>query len=368
MSGARRGVRIFLDFLEDGRVSMENYADELSDVLVPMASARFEIDHFRPKYCVIPGLPKGWNDRIARYVAYPAQASNAGRDVNHIIDHGYAHLLSRLPARRTVITVHDIIPLLASIGKIPGASHRRPWLGNYSLSHFKRAGALIVVSETTKRDLAIHLNVDESRMHVAHNGLSSDFRVLEASKEELRVLLGLPLDAFLVLITGRQFYKNHSTSIRVLNSLRKSGLSPGPKLICMGRLTPDARALVREFRLYDQVTEYRAPDRAALVRLYNAVDCLLFPSHYEGFGWPPLEAMACGVPVVCSNAGALPEIAGNAAAMFEPLDVAAFSDAIAELLSSKASRTEIRDAGIQWTKRYSWRGHAESVLEVYDSL
>ena len=102
-----------------------------------------------------------------------------------------------------------------------------------------------------------------------------------------------------------------------------------------------------------------------LVELYRGADCLLFPSLYEGFGFPVLEAMACGTPVVCANRTSLPEVAGDAAVLVDPDDTAAFAAALAEVLSSPARRAELATAGLARAREFSWRRCADLTVAVY---
>jgi glycosyltransferase involved in cell wall biosynthesis len=102
-----------------------------------------------------------------------------------------------------------------------------------------------------------------------------------------------------------------------------------------------------------------------LVELYRGADCLLFPSLYEGFGFPVLEAMACGTPVVCADRTSLPEVAGDAAVLVDPDDTVAIASALAEVLSSPARRAELADAGLARVREFSWRRCADRTVGVY---
>lgn len=360
-------VRLFLDFAEDRRESMENYAAELRGALVE-AGCPHRVDTLRPRYPRIPCLGRAWNDRYARYVAYPRQARGRDGDANHVIDHGYAHLLGTLRPERTVVTVHDLIPLAAARGRIVGGRRARPWLSEFSAGHLRRAGALVADSESTRRDLIEMLEVEPARVRVVAPGVSPRFRPLQAPRNELRARLGLPPDAALVLATGTQFYKNHATSVRVLSRLAQRAVALPPVLVCLGRLSADARDEVARRSLGARVMELPALQNQALVELYNAVDCLLFPSLHEGFGWPPLEAMASGTPVVCSDAGSLPEVVGEAALMAPPLDDAALAGAVERVLADEATRSQLRQKGFARAARYRWSDHARALLGVYEEL
>jgi glycosyltransferase involved in cell wall biosynthesis len=102
-----------------------------------------------------------------------------------------------------------------------------------------------------------------------------------------------------------------------------------------------------------------------LVQLYRGADCLLFPSRYEGFGFPVLEAMACGTPVVCANRTSLPEVAGDAAMLVDPDDTAAFATALAEVFSSRARRDELSAAGLARAREFTWKRCADLTVAAY---
>lgn len=109
-------------------------------------------------------------------------------------------------------------------------------------------------------------------------------------------------------------------------------------------------------------------DEDELIPLYNAADALVLPSLYEGFGLPPLEAMACGVPVVCSNRASLPEVVGDAAILVEPMDVRAIADAMERVCTDSALRKKMIAAGLERAKGFPWRNTAEGTLAIYNEL
>jgi len=346
---------------------METYAAELQRGLEEIGDGAFRFEPFRPHYPGKTRAARRWTDRWARYVSYPLQVRGRSAGLNHIVDHAYAHLMMSLPPSRTIVTVHDMIPFLAARGVLDGRRHHRPWLNEFTLSFLKRARALVADSESTRRDLIAWLDVPEGRVRTIALGLSPVFRVLADSKERLRRKLGLPPDARLLLITGGQFYKNHSTSIEVLNRVRQAMADANVHLVCMGRLSDDARQLAARRSLEPFVLQRQPEGRDAVVELYNAVDCLLFPSLYEGFGWPPLEAMACGIPVVCSNAGSLLEVVDDAAFVSEPLDVDALAASVIAVLTGGESIRRARERGFARAAIYRWSRCADEVLDVYRS-
>src|SRR5207248_1742900 len=118
----------------------------------------------------------------------------------------------------------------------------------------------------------------------------------------------------------------------------------------------------------DRMTQLGRVPLARLVELYNGADVLVYPAYYAGFGWPPLEAMACGTPVVCSNRGALPEVLGSAAVLVEPDDYRELAERVAAILTDDRLRTACRLKGWEQARRYTWERAAREVLNVYRTL
>ena len=308
---------------------------------------------------------RAWCDRFARYLSYPRQIRGRAAQVNHIIDHGYAHLLWSLPPAKTVVTVHDLIPLIASRGKIPGVSRRRARLSELSARCLKRAAALIAVSGQTKRDLFEFCKVPEDRIEVVPLGVSPEFRKLECSKSELRARLGIATpDSFVVMISGTYFYKNHEVSLAAIRDLRRQS-TRDCRVLWLGNQAAQTDPRVARLGLSEAVTGREPATTAELVEIYNACDCLLFPSLYEGFGWPPLEAMACGTPVVCSNAASLPEVVGDAALMTAPDDVEAIVACLGSLMDDDRSSARLATRGLERARLFTWERHAQAVWNAY---
>ncbi|MES2937379.1 MAG: glycosyltransferase family 1 protein [Pseudomonadota bacterium] len=362
-------VTLFRDFVEDRRTSMEIYADALADALAQLPHPP-AVRQVVPRAARLPwhDAPGALEMRWSRYVRYPRAAARQQGQLNHVIDHGYGHLLWTLEPERTVVTVHDIIPALRWAGKLAGTPRGSyPLLNKLSLSALRRARALISVSQSTARDLVAHCGIEAERIHVVPLGLSPRFRPADPrDRPALRARLGLPQDGRLVLISGDAFYKNHGTCLAVLRALHEGGTPV--TLVRLGPRGAEWQRLLAASGLEAGVIELQHLPGADVPALYNAVDCLLFPSLYEGFGWPVLEAMACGVPVVCSNAGSLPEVAGDAALTAAPTDAAALAQAVRRCLEDAQLRAALIARGHAQAARHPWHRHAQAVLEIYDGI
>lgn len=360
-------VTLFRDFLEDRRTSMEVYGNNLTRELAAIDSQDVQLTQFRPQLGAAGYLPAAANLRMraARYVEYPRHAGAAQGQVNHILDHGYAHLMRVLDPSRTVLTVHDLIPILAGRGMIRGVERpRRSWLSEYTARFYRRAARIIAISENTRSDLIRHCGCDPGRVEVIYFGNRTDLSPMTlAERAAARVRLGLPQGEELILITGQQYYKNQETSLAVVRQLEDEGRAV--RLVRVGRDTAMWGAAVQGAGIRRPVIQLSFVPDENMCDLYNAVDCLLFPSWYEGFGLPPVEAMACGTPVVTSNAASLPEAAGDAALTADPDDVETLAAHVARLLDDVALREEQVKRGLQHAKRFDWVSNAARVMEIY---
>jgi glycosyltransferase involved in cell wall biosynthesis len=362
-------ITLFRNYVEDERISMGIYADGLAKALRM---------HF-PRGCHLneytPSLPKGlktglWGMRLARYGIYPWQVRRHQGQINHIVDPGYGHLLYSLDPRRTVVTVHDLIPLLVFRGDIPGSPRKKvPVLNLFSFNALRRAKRLIAVSDSTRRDLVNILKIPDYLIMVIHQGIDKIFRPYGQDEKTMAAAsLGLnDAEGKCVLIMGRQFYKNHGTALRALARLRARYPKP-LQLLKLGVAQPEFMAEVRKYGLEDITHCLVGLPGHQMPALYNCVDLLLFPSLYEGFGWPPLEAMACGTPVVASNAASLPEVVGDAGLMCSPLDYDGLANAMYALLTNNDLRLAVIKKGLMRASLFSWEKVAQQTLAVYESV
>src|SRR5215208_1776010 len=266
-----------------------------------------------------------------------------------------------------VVTVHDLIRYFDLKGRGP-LIHRpnlrdRLYLG-LDYAGIRRATALIAVSHTTKRDLVRHLGIPPARVAVVYEGLDHGrFRPVDRRL----------VDAPYVLFVGSEHpRKNLATLLRAFRLLKDEPRFRELRLVKVGaaggREAPFRRrtlAAVAALGLErDVLFTGRVPD-ADLPAYYSGAACLVLPSLYEGFGFPPLEAMACGCPVIVSSAGALPEVAGDAALVVHPRDPRALARAMATLLTDENARRDLVERGLRRARRFTWERTAERTLAVY---
>jgi len=352
-------------------MSMKLYAERLGDAL---GRRGVPVERVRPRDV----LPVSWRrltllDKLdsyaGRFVVYPHIAAGLRADVFHVVDHGQAFLLRTLDPARTVVTCHDIILLVLASGRL-GSTFKPPFATRvlrHSLQAMARTRWIIADSEQTRRDLASLAGIDPANVRVIHPGLNYAFRPMPEAREATRARLGLG-DGPLVLQVGQTgFYKNIEGCLRVVRELRRGGLDV--IFVRAGhRLRPPQVALVERLGLSGAVRDLGSMSDEDLAALYAACDVLLFPSLYEGFGWPPLEAMASGVPVVCSRSGSLDEVIGDAALTAEPEDVRGLAAHVAAVLSEPLLAETLRRRGLARARLFDWDRAAGQVIEVYRAV
>jgi glycosyltransferase involved in cell wall biosynthesis len=315
-----------------------------------------------------------WAERVdsalARYAAYPLQCRTLRADVFHVLDHGYSQLLLGLPPSRTVVTCHDVIPLLAERGVIDMALPRTvgPTF-RFRLNCMRRAARVIAVSEATKRTLVEYGGLAPQQIVVVHQGVNDVFRHCSDPAHRLatRRLLNVPTDGTIVLHVGtRGRYKNTPLLLRAIARLQATMTSPVSMVRVGSDFTTDEWELVDRLKLRPLIhVRGRVATDEELAELYRAADVLAVPSLWEGFGWPALEAMACGLPVVVSDRGSLPEVVGDAGVTVRADDDRGFAEAIARVVTDHELSRDLSRRGLQRARMFSWRVCAEKTLEVY---
>jgi glycosyltransferase involved in cell wall biosynthesis len=352
---------------------MEIYANSLENSLKSITDDSLKVNPYRPsipKWLLKGKIYQGITIRYARYLSYPNQAKHNQGTINHILDQSYAHLLNAIDPVRSVITVHDLIPILAWKGSIPGLSYPHyPLFYKLTVASLCKARTIIAVSQSTKRDLVTHCGLSDKKITVVYNGVDNRFRPMPLKeKDSVRRSFGFPdQDTLVILITGNQSYKNHSTSLKVVARLQHIIKKP-IQLVWLGADNYVYDKYIREVDLHKRVICLNNLNIEQLVGLYNSVDCLLFPSWYEGFGWPPLEAMACGTPVVTSNVASLTEIVADAAPTAQPDDISGLTEAVKLLLEDEHHRNHYINMGLINASRFTWERCASQVANVYQQV
>jgi glycosyltransferase involved in cell wall biosynthesis len=293
-------------------------------------------------------------------------------DLVHITDHALGHHVRSFGKNRpTVVTCHDLMPFyLNGYYEGPLAPLKKTLIG-HSVRTMVQADHLVAVSEATKRRMMELMDVPFERISVVPNMLRPGLEPVADARTALAVRGIILPEGPLVLSVGHSgYYKNLELLLRVMATKQLMAAT----LVRVGApLSRNQQALARALRLDDQIIELGHVSASALRELYSATTVLAQPSRDEGFGVPVIEAMACGLPVVASEGGALPDVVGDAGIVVagasegsEDSDVATrFADAIAEVIGSPSQATILREAGLRRAECFRANRVTPLVLDAY---
>jgi glycosyltransferase involved in cell wall biosynthesis len=264
---------------------------------------------------------------------------------------------------RRVVTIHDVIY------RIHPEAHGWRSFGLHALIPLAalRSHRIIAPSETTRRDLVRLLEVPQQKIDVVPNGVGLPPAASWEPEEELRRRYDLGTRPLLLTVSLKRPNKN---LIRLLDALALIPSERRPLLVLVGHATPyeqELRTHAARSRVADDTRFLNWVPNAELEGLYRASTCFVFPSLYEGFGLPVLEAMTRGVPVACSDRGALAEVADDAALLFDPEQPPSIAAALERLLADPAERERLSSAGRANAARFSWAETARKTLDSYES-
>ncbi|MBR1404730.1 MAG: glycosyltransferase family 4 protein [Treponema sp.] len=333
------------------------------------------------------------NDENAEYELALKYSNN--EYLNELL-YTYKHFLKNwsLPKKQYLISLankpYSISRLRHSSAKIVHLTHYDPYLFKWSgdktvvstmhdmnffaipqfyRSHFnvlkswqtlcaQKSDFIITISENSKRDLMEYLKIPEDRMSVIYHGVSEKFKPTNEKRTVER--------PYLLFVGRRDGYKNFAVAAKAFSNVKQR--YKDLCLVCTGMaFSKKEMELFRELRIENDVVALRASENE-LVNLYSHAEAFVFPSFYEGFGFPILEAMGCGCPVVCSNASCFPEIAGNAALFFEPAKDEELAEQILALIESDSLRKELITQGLLRKSMFSWEKSRQKHLQVYTEL
>jgi glycosyltransferase involved in cell wall biosynthesis len=298
-------------------------------------------------------------------IGFPNAARKSGADLAHVPYFGPA-LFARLP---TVVTIHDLIPIVLPAYR--GSPKVRAYTRLASAAA-RRAQAIIADSLSSQHDIVRLLGIPADNVRVIYLAADESYRpVTEAAQlNAVRARYGLP-EQFVLYLGGFDQRKNVPNLLHAYTKVAR-GMGPDCPLIIGGRLPsetsplfPDVQQLVKRLDLADIVGFIGPVDELDKPALYTLAACFAWPSWYEGFGLPVLEAMACGTPVVAGNRGSLPEIVGDAGFLVEPDDINRMAGAIIASVIDEPLRREHRAKGLAQAAKFSWQKCAAETIEVY---
>jgi glycosyltransferase involved in cell wall biosynthesis len=357
------------------RAGLGRYAESLARALVAACPDRYALFYNRERgveplvgleqfpTCTIALGYKPW-----RMLVWLGQLARVGFD--HLVPgaelfHATEHLLLPLRHVPTVLTVHDLI-----FRHLP--AHHKPlnrWYLNLTMPLYcRRATHIIAISECTRRDLVAAYTVPPEKITVVHEAAAPCFRPQPPDVvEAVRARYDLP-KRYLLFVGTIEPRKNLTRLLTAFEAVYDDGLTDG--LVIVGRrgwLVDEFFARLERSSVQSAILFPGYVPIQDLPAFYAGAQALAFPSLYEGFGLPVLEAMACGTPVTCSNTSSLPEVAGESALYCDPADVESITAALRRLLGDADLRAALRQRGFERAARFSWSRVAAETEAVYDA-
>jgi glycosyltransferase involved in cell wall biosynthesis len=283
--------------------------------------------------------------------------------------HAPHYVLPPLTPCRSIVTIHDCIHLRFPQylpNRLAYAYARASlWIATH------RSSRVLTVSEASKRDILKYFRVPAAKIDVIYNAIDERFGEAPDDEEVGRVRERYQLNDPFVLYAGNiKPHKNLERLIEAFHELRRGDLEHVKLLIIGDEISKYAslRRAVHHYKLHKHVRFFGfVPDKTLAV-LYRLASVFVFPSLYEGFGLPPLEAMASGTPVITSNVSSLPEVVGDAALLIDPYDASAIAVAMRQVLTEPALREDLRRRGLQRVREFSWERSVRRVREIYGEV
>jgi len=367
-------VLLVSNYLNDAQESMQRFAALMEKGLI---QAGHDVRTLRPQNIVGRLRPSGegvgkWLGYIDKFGVFPSFLKSvlAWANVVHICDHSNSFYTKHLNTKPHVVSCHDLIAVRCALGEVPRNLTR--WTGRQLqqliVKGLVRAQHVVCVSEATRRQLLRVTQIPEQRVSRVYNSLNYPYSRMSRDEamariHKLRIDLG---KTFFLHVGGNQWYKNRVGVLRIFSSLRKQIPQQNPKMVMVGKpWTDDMRRFVSENGLKDVTFELPGIQDEDLRALYSTAAMLLFPSLDEGFGWPIIEAQACGCPVLTSGRPPMDEVGGTAAVYVDPENPEAAAAAVVLALNKAA---DLREASLQNAARFSSSAMIQGYLSLYEKV
>ncbi len=340
----------------------------------------------------------GGRKRILRYFPYGSLIHYGVCLHNNFLMRGITPLLDQLFYKR-MFTKIDVLHLPFPVsnhvlGRLSNIFYKKPKIATvYDLSSFlfedflegnvaygfrkiieetvKTVDKIIAISQATKRDLVNILNVPENRIEVIYPGVGDHFKLIDGNRCAQKVReFGLDYKSYLLCLFTIEPRKNLGLVLQAYNKLSNCWKNC-PRLIVVGEKGWRLDRALGQYREYldnPNILFKGFVEESLLPYVINGALLLVYPSFYEGFGLPVVEAMKCGIPVICSNTSSFPEIVGGAAIMVDPSDVDGLTRVMLEIIKNGDLRKELSRKGLARAKRFDWREATRQIVEVYKKM
>jgi glycosyltransferase involved in cell wall biosynthesis len=340
----------------DERKSMDLYLNLLLDTL---DQNKFKSSVYQPKFTNYPFLSTQNKKRLNRLFSYKSRLKKNDFDILHIVDHSYSHLIRYCKKTNSIVTVHDIIPILRKKSLIKSNEYRRPYLFDFSLKYLNQANCIVAVSNFTKKTLVENLGINEDKITVIHNAIDNDFFKYKNIKRKKNLKKTIDI----IIFGNNEFYKNNLNSIKACSHFNNNN-EKKIKIFCVGKLSEDCNELINSKKINCEIIHLNNIPKNDLINLYLDCDLLLFPSIFEGFGLPLIEALAIGLPVIASNIEVIKEICGDHVTYCDPFSI----NDISQKIKNFDFKNHDSEKGYIHAKKYNIDVWAKEYSNIYESL
>ncbi len=302
--------------------------------------------------------------------AAPAGASRVKADLFHVPFFAPPYF-SRTP---NIATIHDIIPVRLPVYR--DSPRMRAYMRLVTRAA-RKSSLIITVSQHAKKDIIDVLKVPAERIRVTYEAAGDEYKPITDPETlaRARARYGLSADSrYILYLGGLDHRKNVPLLVRAFAHVYQQGNDPTLQLLIAGNpdqksgpLFPDPRPVAADLGMSGQII-YRYIEEEDKPVIYSGASLFVYPSYYEGFGLPPLEAMSCGAPVVCSKRTSLPEVVGDAAITFDPDNTGQLVAAMRSVLTDRELAADLRARSLQQAARFDWRKTAKETLAVYEEV
>ena len=367
--GGVAGLRQYSTRLLVAMAEVAPVNDYLLYLRQPVLSQTFAASPLSGSHCLQTRVAAGHTRKLPTALWFQTALPNALRhdqpDLLHCPDFlaPFWSFGRRIP---TIITIHDL-----NVLRFPANfTTRTYWAWRLQAQIASRRAALILtVSQASKHDIIKLLKVPAHKIRVTLEAADPNFEP-SAPLEVVRIKKKYGLEQYIFWVGSLMPQKNLERLLRAFALLKKNDSLPH-KLVLGGQRAWGSQQyhnLIKELSLEGQVLLAGFVPPADLAPLYSGADLFVFPSLYEGFGLPPLEAMACGTPVAVSNISSMPEVAGEAAVYFDPLDPTSIAAAMRRVLSNPSLSAELKNLGLARAATFNWHKTAQETLAAYESI
>lgn len=367
-------VLLVSNYENDTQESMQRFAALLVHGL---SEVGHEVRTLRPPSLFGGLYPSGqglgkWLGYLDKFFIFPSVLRSASRwaDIIHICDHSNSFYTKYLDTFPHIVTCHDLLAIRSARGEV--LKNRTGWSGRQLQRMILRglihARHVVCVSEATRRDLLRITGIPEERVSRIYNSLNYPYSPMSRQEATDR-LLNLSIDPntpFLLHVGGNQWYKNRLGVLQIFACLKRTILDRNLRLIMAGKpWTLEMRRFVGELRMTDSVLELTGIANEDLRALYSTATMLLFPSLQEGFGWPIIEAQACGCPVLTSDRPPMDEVGGEAAIYVDPEDLESAARTIRTVLEKASCLSR---AGLRNAARFNMPAMIDNYVALYGRI